>query len=132
MDTHGETEFWSRLLDEIIADLPGYYGRDNWDAERFGPYRRPAYEIPLHIINALTHSSVTPPCLDAGSSVERSYKIIYPYLDDFAATWYCQTCCGCSFPITNWQEAISHGVSREKERSKTLKTVNGDCKRVCR
>jgi hypothetical protein len=38
MDPHDETEFRSRLLDEIIADLPRYYGRDNWDAERFGAY----------------------------------------------------------------------------------------------
>jgi FkbM family methyltransferase len=87
MDLHNNSGFWKRLTDEILLSLPRYYGKDNWDAERFGPYKRPVYEIPLHLLNTITRLNITPPCSDTGASVEQFYRSVHPYFDGFADTY---------------------------------------------
>jgi FkbM family methyltransferase len=87
MDLHETTEFWKLLTEEILIALPRYYGKDNWDAERFGRYKRPIYEIPLHIVNTWTPLKIVPPSNNEGVSVEPSYGLMRPYLDGFASTY---------------------------------------------
>jgi FkbM family methyltransferase len=39
MDKVGKSAFWIALTQELMRNLPNWYGADNWDAERFGAHK---------------------------------------------------------------------------------------------
>ena len=87
MGYHDTADFWRHLLQETLISLPHYFGKDNWDADRFGPYQRPDYEILFHLYNRITRSGITPSTSDPDSSFSSACRTMQPYLEGYAATY---------------------------------------------
>jgi FkbM family methyltransferase len=93
MDLHDETDFWSHLIDEIISAQPVYYGRENWDAERFGAYKRTSAESLTLLFNRYVRSDVSLLSFDPSTSFDpgipynKQYDKIRPWLPGCAKTY---------------------------------------------
>jgi len=93
MDLHDETDFWSHLIDEIVIAQPAYYGRENWDAERFGAYKRTIAESLAVLFNRYVRSDISLLSFDPSTSFDpgipsnKQYNLIRSSLPGCAKTY---------------------------------------------